>query len=144
MPYYCIIYCFTVYINKARNYVIKCVMFFTEVLQPSGGALLQWPCLTSRFCSLLVPVPTAALRIWLGEDKRLLLVLFSPHQYFGQSRSHSKHTRWSVGMVCAASEAHEIQRNPQALLLGEAEARLKFGHLISLMPKWLCCHQAQY
>lgn len=70
--------------------------------------------------------------------------VLSPHQYFGQSRSHSKHTRWSVGMVCAASEAHEIQRNPQALLLGEAEARLKFGHLISLMPKWLCCHQAQY
>lgn len=39
MPYYCIIYCFTVYINKARNYVIKVAVFFTEVQQSPAHLL---------------------------------------------------------------------------------------------------------
>lgn len=40
MPYYCIIYCFTVYINKARNYVIKGAVFFVEVQQSPNASPL--------------------------------------------------------------------------------------------------------
>lgn len=41
MPYYCIIYCFTVYINKARNYVIKGAVFFVEVQQSPNASPLR-------------------------------------------------------------------------------------------------------
>lgn len=129
MPYYCIIYCFTVYINKARNYVIKGAVFFVEVQQSPNASPLRHS--SPQLCAQ--PPHNADCRASLLVTSRCLSHL--PGRRAASSSAQGLHGRGKAGLPGLGFSL------PSKLSASHFYALRAFGSLPA--PCFLPCHRRE-